>query len=429
MICDLSDHAGSWAHTPPPAGKVAIDPVLGRIAFGDAQAAAPLVTVHYGFSSNMGGGEYEREATFDLPYQPVQTVVSPASIQGAIDTRASGHAIQISDNGRYAETLLLNVNPGERFELRATNGRRPTIVLGGEWVISGGDENAEVTLSGLLLIGARIRVTGTLRQLRLRHCTLVPGLNLDTKGVPQQPDEPSLIIEKDGIAVEVDHCITGGLRWPELSRLDIRDSIVDATNDAGVALAGPGAVPEGELSPMGGTLRMEECTVIGKVHTRVMELVSNSIFIARTEPGDGWDAPVLVERKQNGCVRFSFVPDGAHTPRRFRCQPDLEISIRTEAADKEARSKNQTLTNVRRAAIRAEVISELNPSFTSLRYGVPAYGQLRSRSPRQIREGADDESAMGVFHDVFEPQRMTNVRIRLEEYLRFGLEAGVFTVT
>ena len=428
-VCDLSDHASGWAHTPPPVGEVAIDPVLGRIAFGEAPTSAPLVTFHYGFSANMGGGEYERAATFDLPAQPVQAVTSPASIQTAINTRVAGQAIQIMDNGRYAETLSVNVNSGERFELRAANGRRPAIVLGGEFVISGGDQAAEVTLSGLLLIGARIRVTGALRQLRLRHCTLVPGLSLDINGVPQQPEEPSLIIENGDVGAVVDHCIVGAIRWHDLARLEIRHSIVDATSVAGVALVGLGAVTPGQLAPMGGTLRLEESTVIGKAHARVMELVSNTIVDARTGAGDGWPAPVLVQRKQIGCVRFSFVPEGARTPRRFRCQPDLEIARRTEAAEKEAQSKNQTLTQVQRDAIRKEVEAWLKPSFTSLRYGEPAYAQLRGRSPRQIREGADDEAAMGAFHDLFEPQRLTNVRIRLEEYLRFGLEAGVFAVT
>ncbi len=428
-ICNLSDHAGGWAHTPPPAGHVAIDPVLGRIAFGDAQPSAPLVTFHYGFSADTGGGEYERAATFDLPAQPVQAVASPDAIQDAINTRVTGRAIQITDNGRYEETLSLNVNPGERFELRAANGGRPTIVLDDEFVISGGDEAAEVTLSGLLLIGARLRVTGALRQLRLRHCTIVPGLSLDINGVPQQPDEPSLIIENGDVAATLDHCIVGGVRWHDLARLEIHHSIVDATDVTGVALAGPGAAVAGELAPMGGTLRLEESTVIGQVHARVMELVSNSILDARTKAGDGWPAPVLAQRKQIGCVRFSFVPEGARTPRRFRCQPDLETGLRIEAAEKEAQSKNQTLTQAQRDAIRAEVNAWLKPSFTSLRYGEPAYAQLRARTPPQIREGADDEAAMGAFHDLFEPQRLTNVRIRLEEYLRFGLEAGVFAVT
>jgi hypothetical protein len=96
-------------------------------------------------------------------------------------------------------------------------------------------------------------------------------------------------------------------------------------------------------------------------------------------------------------VRFSFVPLGSRTPRRYRCQP-------ANAAD----------------ALRVQ------PQFTSERYGVPAYCQLSDRCAIEIRTGADDESEMGAFHDVFAPQRDTNLRIRLDEYLRFGLEAGVF---
>ncbi len=67
VVCDLS----GWVHTPP-AGKIAIDPVLGRIAFADAQTEPPLVTFHYGFSDDMGGGEYERAATFDALLTPVE---------------------------------------------------------------------------------------------------------------------------------------------------------------------------------------------------------------------------------------------------------------------------------------------------------------------------------------------------------------------
>ena len=43
---------------------------------------------------------------------------------------------------------------------------------------------------------------------------------------------------------------------------------------------------------------------------------------------------------------------------------------------------------------------------------------------RSIRAGADDDGEMGVLHALFQPQRETNLRIRLEEYLRFGLHAG-----
>jgi hypothetical protein len=36
---------------------------------------------------------------------------------------------------------------------------------------------------------------------------------------------------------------------------------------------------------------------------------------------------------------------------------------------------------------------------------------------------------MGVFNHLQQPQREANLRAALEEYLRFGLEAGLFYVT
>ncbi len=36
---------------------------------------------------------------------------------------------------------------------------------------------------------------------------------------------------------------------------------------------------------------------------------------------------------------------------------------------------------------------------------------------------------MGVMHPLFQPQREINLRIRLDEYLRFGLRAGLFYST
>jgi hypothetical protein len=33
---------------------------------------------------------------------------------------------------------------------------------------------------------------------------------------------------------------------------------------------------------------------------------------------------------------------------------------------------------------------------------------------------------LGAYHLLFAPQREANLRLRLDEYLRFGLEAGIF---
>ena len=136
--------------------------------------------------------------------------------------------------------------------------------------------------------------------------------------------------------------------------------------------------------------------------------------------------PIRAERIQQGCVRFSFVPATAVTPRRYRCQPEHEIAQRIEDRERET---GAILSDAEKSAIRAGVLAWLKPGFTSLRYGRPGYLQLARSGPAQIAAGADDEAEMGAFHGLFQPQRETNLKVRLDEYLRFGLEAGLFYET
>ena len=389
-------------------------PCLGGFSAAIRKRRAPLATFHYGFSADMGGGEYDRAATLDAQAMPIEFVPAPhATIQDALDAVQAGGVVEIADSGRYEETPAIAVDAGKRIEVRAANEHRPTVILSAELDISGGAQ-AEVTLNGLLLAGGTLRVASApgneLRRLRLRHCTLAPSA------------QASLIVAIPDVEVEIDHCILGGLQIAEGSRVRIRNSIVDATSETAVAYSGIDAARE----TAGGTVSIENSTVVGKVRTVELELVSNSIFFAALATGDTWTAPVRSEKKQSGCVRFSYVPPGSLTPRRYRCQPDLEIAQRIDAAEKAA---NGPIPQAQVNAIRAEVLSWLAPSFSSLRYGAPDYAQLRGSCPAQIRAGAGDESEMGAFHDLFQPQRETNLKVRLEEYLRFGLEAGSFYET
>ena len=73
----------------------------------------------------------------------------------------------------------------------------------------------------------------------------------------------------------------------------------------------------------------------------------------------------------------------------------------------------------------ADNARRLAPRFTTLTYGQPAYAQLSLSTADEIRRGADDESEMGAFHHLYAPQRDRNLRIRLREFLRVGLEAGL----
>jgi hypothetical protein len=220
----------------------------------------------------------------------------------------------------------------------------------------------------------------------------VPGRSLTIEGNPTQPVAPSLIVHGTW-RVTIDHCIVGGVRADPDVRVDLTGSIIDATNESAVAYAAAGDEP-------GGPLRVVHCTVIGKVKTAVLELASNSIFLASLAQADAWTAPVEVKRRQEGCVRFSYVPPDSRVPRRYRCQPASPAGA-----------------------------ARVRPILASARYGAPEYCQLSGRCAVEIRHGADDESEMGAFHDLYQPQREAHLRARLEEYLRFGLEAGVFYVT
>jgi hypothetical protein len=301
-----------------------------------------------------------------------------------------------------------------------------------------------VTLNGLLIGGNAIQVTGKLGTLRLVHCTFVPGWTLNVDGSPAQSTKPSLIVDSSGTIIEIDHCILGGIRADESTRVLISSSIVDAMDERNVAFA----ALNGKNS--GGVLRIDndarrDCvekdpqncpsgsTIIGKVHTREIELASNAIFLAQLAKNDSWPTPIWCERRQEGCVRFSYVPRQSITPRHFRCQPDL---ARQTIAEKLRAEAKKLLPPPTPAALDAEIqaaqISEtlrVKPQFTSNRYGDPGYGQLSQRCAVEIREGGDNESEMGAFNELMQPQRETDLRVRLDEYLRFGLEAGIFYTT
>ena len=399
--CDLSDAGGGWAYDSP--DTVLIDPALGRLVVPPAltvngrtvDTSNPILTFHYGFPADLGGGPYPRLATFTDDLEPAVAVTAPESIGAALNGISGSGVIEVHGNGRFDEAFAISATDGVRLEVRAAEGVRPTIVLPSDLSVRLAND-AEVTINGFLFTGAALHVAaGSGRgRLRLRHCTFVPGLRLNVDGTPAHPESPSIVVESGSVSVEIDHCITGGVRADANATVVITDSIVDATGSIGVAYAAL------DNEHAGGELQVIASTVIGKIHARILRLVSNSIVDAKLASGDTWNAPVLAERRQEGCVRFSYLPLSSTVPRRHRCVPESSADA-----------------------------SRVRPQFTAQQYGEPAYLQLSGRTPTEIATGADDQSEMGAYHSVFAPQRETNLQIRLEEYLRFGLEAGVFDAT
>ncbi|MCD5341571.1 hypothetical protein LR392_04925 [Arthrobacter sp. AK04] len=472
---DLSD----WHAYRAPRDHVLLDPQRGRLVFPPGQPPRRVsVGYRYGFSADMGGGEYRRQLS-----EPSGALVLRVRQRG----RESGEyrtikqawrywreirrnppeeatevpravVIEVADSSVYEERLVLDLEPGEYVQLRAAPRCRPVLRLLDYRVdqpdplhITGGAA-ARFVLDGFLVTGRGLVVaghrpggdrdaednsdsygdgsngmnvppsrgygeeatdgpsetpldapepkTGDLCDVTIRHCTLVPGWDLECDCSPRRRDEPSITLDRTRARLVVEHSIIGSIvvsgdeRRGDPGAVAISDTILDATSPDRLAFSSD----DGRLAYS--HLTVTCCTVVGEVRAHSVELVENSIFTS----------PLRVARRQLGCVRYTYLPPGSRTPRRYHCQPDAGIA---NAGDD----------------VRAAQAERLRPTFTSLRYGHPGYGQLADAVPAEIWRGADDEAELGAFHDLYQPQRAANLRVRLDEYTPAGTESGIYFTT
>jgi hypothetical protein len=402
-VCNLQDDGATWAH-PGPADRYATPSTRCWVALRWARTCrcphrsrSPTTTVFRPtwVAANTAARAAPTQAARWCSRCPTSTPPSPPRWR-LWRSWAAAVWSKSPTAGAMKRPWPSRSTPDARITLRAAKEAWPTLVPGGELLLSGAAGSA-ITLEGLRVAGERLRVPdiagNELARLDIVHCTLVPGRALDAAGEPVAPMLESLTVEIANVAVTLDHAIVGALRLHEGATLSARDSIIDATATDHMALAAT------DHLSASGTVSLDACTLIGRMRATAVGTLSNSILLARAAAGDTLPA-VHVLRRQTGCVRFSCLPFDSATPRRYRCQPD--------SADAQAQQ---------------------TPRFTSLRYGHPAYGQLARATAEVIRRGADDESEMGAFHALFPAQREANLRIRLDEYLRVGLSAGIFYET
>jgi hypothetical protein len=319
--------------------------------------------------------------------------------------------IEVLDNGVYGGNIDLELPAGGRLVIQAVNGKRPNVRQVGNMTFAG-PEGSTLVLNGFLMEGAVV-LSGDL-DLEMKHCTLVPGMRLNEDGSPVFPDRDSIVTtgaDTDNPGVSLEWCIVGSIRLPEEARgLTARDCIIDACTVDGVPQPAITYDDAGNLP--GPPTTLERVTVLGGVYARQLDLASAVLFTDVTR----------VVRRQVGCVRFSFLPAGSLTPRRFQCQADLALSAYA------AELGLASVTDLTQQNIDL-VYARLKPRFTSEHYGDPGYGQLSQVCAAEIRTGAEDGSEMGAFEHLKQPQREANLRASLDEYLPFGLEAGVIFVS
>ena len=436
IVADLS----GW-HYKPTRGKVAIDPVLGRLMFPPTQLPKKGVRVSYGygFSADIGGGEYLRPMVrpaedFTL-YQVGENTAMPRIADALRQWRddAPRHAvIELINSGVWVEPLHIRLRPGQTLSLRAANGVRPVIRLI-DWqtdlpdaLTVELDAGSRFALDGVIVTGRPLHVSaprdptssaadvaGTpncAAELLIRHCTLVPGWGIDCDCEPQRPAEPSLELDRLKARVCIEHSIVGSIQLQQDEvgsdpiALSIEDSIVDAADGEHEAIGGAGSAVAHVV------LTIKRSTVFGVVEVHAVELADNSLF----------NDCLNVARRQIGCLRFCHVPRHCRTPRRYRCQPDEVV-----AAVRELHLPAVAAGDLEAERIASEVL-RVRPRYDARRYGQPGYARLSVQCAEEIKRGADDESEMGVYHSLFQAQREANLRARLDEYMPAGMTAGLF---
>ena len=433
-----------WPSARPSDDTIAIDVARGLLAVGQGLGTTTSLDVsyHHGFSADLGGGPYDRrrwlvrpgalalrlevqDGVADDPGEGRFGSVSAALAHWAAEGRPNT-LVTIADNRTYVLPPSLTLRNDRRLVLQAANGRRPILTTDDAAddsleikvdVPAGEPERgAELTLSGIVLEGW-LRVTGEVGRIRLLHSTLVPGRSFGPDGLPTTTGSSMRAHGlragapiNEQLRVEVAYSITGRIAVPEhAAGLWVLDSIVDGAG--GAAVRGP---LRAGVERLACPLVVERSTLLGRTRARSLD-ARDSIF----------DGEVQCGRVQIGAVRSSFVPPGSHTPRRIRCQPDLAVA----AAIRERERRSPAPTQPELDAIRASIEGALSPSFTSRRYGAPGYAQLRTGGPAELATGADDGSEQGAFSHLKQPQRESNLRVRLDEYLPFGLEPGLIHVT
>ncbi|MEQ1903368.1 MAG: hypothetical protein ABL888_04215 [Pirellulaceae bacterium] len=423
-------------HYRAPRDHIVVDPTLGRFVFPSRQPPkhGVIVHYHYAFSADLGGGEYERPLSqpenaqlYRVGKDHHRTIALAIKQWSEEKQKPLSAVIEITDSGVYTESLSIDLKENESLQIRAAKRTRPVIRLldyiadRPDAFCIRGAKGSRVTLDGLLIYGRGIlvdgpdsesdgkplKVQGDLCDLTIRHCTLVPGWGLHCDCEPRQAGEPSLELRNTGAQVKIEHSILGAIEVVAgrennsvPGRIDISDSIWDATNDERDVLSGP----DGEVAYI--RLAVARSTVLGQILTHEIELAENCIFRGN----------IMVARRQTGCVRFCYVQPGSRTPRRYECQPDLVHQAIKDDPEMPDQSKPAALL---------QAADRVRPQFNSVRYGKPNYCQLAETCAAEIKRGADDESEMGAFHDLYQPQRAANLSARLTDFIPAGMDAGI----
>ena len=470
VVADLSQ----WRHRLAPR-QVAVDPVLGRIAFPvrDVPEAGVLVSYRRLTVGALGGGQYRRSlAAPAAALYPVSMTGRGAhrSVGAAFAAwradqaggKAGGQAtIEILDDGVYEERFRLELRPGEALEVRAADGHRPVLrpvdedhdrpeplrVVGvrdqheqpgrrqarARRARGGGTPQAVADVAGSAdggggappVAAARGRppdvtfdglwVAGHAVELagHLGTVTFRHCSLVPATGSRREGGEVSLRVEAMPCAVHIEFSVVGRLEAisPETGLDPVPIAVTDSILDPG--RPGQKAVEGAERRPAWVRLSLRRVTVLGGVDVREVDVVADSLVAGRLDSA----------RRQVGQVRFSYVPEGSQTPRRTSCQPDGVLAAVDDAI---ARG---TVPASERGTLRHLEAARVTPHFDSVRFGTPAYGRLGISAPAELARGAHDEGELGAHHALWLAYRASQLQSGLPTYAPIGMDINALFAT
>ncbi len=363
-------------------GMLLLDVERGRLARGQKNIEQVLVSYCYGALTDIGGGPYNRrhtladqsraswhiELALDGSTIAFDQAIKQWNERPANPDQPAYGIIRVLGNGTYTsnELITINVPQDGTLIIEAADGTRPTLDFRAGLLLNGLGTGATLILNGLLIAGP---ATVSNLQLTIIHCTLIDGLHSGEHASDAH--------------ITISESISGPLRLnAEIDGLTISDSIIDAaphqSDKHRYAIAADDAGGAGPRATLTRT------TVLGMVSLYELAEASDCLFSEQ----------VRVQRIETGMVRYSYLAADSQTPPGFRCQPDPATTA--------------------------------SLPLMSTRYGDTGYARLSRECPRTISAGAESGSEMGAYHNLFQLQREVNLQGVIDEYLPYGLEAGLF---
>jgi hypothetical protein len=415
-----------------PPDQLKIRPARGRFEYTGSRPVVPSVEYHYGFSSEIGAGPYDRRLGRKAPPTPapLKAVSGGGALTGASAAPSSG-TLTLNDSLTYpgADDILVQ----GQLTLRAANKQRPLLRLPQgtagsftEWTLTGASGSCLV-LDGLFVSGGDVVLRGQFDCVAISCCTFDPGSAAPSTTAFSSPPASSppavfaaaadgrdlvptrLWIEGAVGTLKIERSITGPIQTRaggKVETLVITDSVVQAIPESTpeTLASPPDASPpqplpaDRALALSDGVVRLSRCTLLGQILVHRFE-ASECILRDLAQ----------VDDIQHGCVRFTAWADGSVLPRKYE-------SVR---------------------------IPPGAPLFVATDFGQPGYGQLLptadslilpaadpGAAPQNtISAGAEDGSEMGAFARERNPVKERSLLIKFEEFMPAGLVPVIIYVT